>query len=57
MKVYSSSVQGKRDSNEDQHFIYTNLDGNESDKNNVNSCWYKVKRKACLLKKLLQTNT
>jgi len=36
MRVYSYSVQGKRDSNEDQHFIYNNLDGKESDKNKIN---------------------
>ena len=36
MRVYSYSVQGKRESNEDQHFIYTNLDGKENDKNNIN---------------------
>jgi len=36
MKVYSHSLQGKRESNEDQHFIYTNLDGKDKSTNNVN---------------------
>jgi len=36
MRVYSYSVQGKRESNEDQHFIYTNLDGNNKEFNDVN---------------------
>jgi len=36
MKMYYHSVQGKRESNEDQHFIYTNLDGKESEKNSIN---------------------
>ena len=46
MRVYSYSVQGKRDSNEDQHFIYTNLDGKENDKNNICSiCIEKIEDK------------
>jgi serine/threonine protein phosphatase PrpC len=36
MKVYSYSVQGKRESNEYQHFIFTNLEGDYKDKNDVN---------------------
>ena len=36
MKVYSYTIQGKRDSNEDQHVAYLNLDGEESNKNNIN---------------------
>ena len=36
MKVYSYTIQGKRDSNEDQHIAYLNLDGEEHNKNNIN---------------------
>ena len=36
MIVYSHSLQGKRESNEDQHFIYTNLDGKDKNANNIN---------------------
>jgi len=36
MKVYSYSVQGKRESNEDQHFIFTNLDNEKEEKNDIN---------------------
>jgi serine/threonine protein phosphatase PrpC len=36
MKVYSYSIQGKRESNEDQHFIYTNLDDSDKEKNDIN---------------------
>lgn len=34
--MYYHTVQGKRESNEDQHFIFSNLDGKYSDKNNIN---------------------
>ena len=34
--MYYHTVQGKRESNEDQHFIFSNLDGKNSDKNNIN---------------------
>ena len=36
MKIYSHSLQGKRVSNEDQHFIFTNLDGKDKTTNNIN---------------------
>ena len=36
MKVYSHSIQGKRDSNEDQHAVVLNIDGSEKDFNNIN---------------------
>lgn len=36
MKIYYHTVQGKRESNEDQHFVYTNLDGKDTEKNNIN---------------------
>ena len=34
--MYYHTVQGKRESNEDQHFIFSNLDGKNSDRNNIN---------------------
>lgn len=34
--MYYHTVQGKRESNEDQHFIFSNLDGKYSDKNCIN---------------------
>jgi hypothetical protein len=34
--MYYHTVQGKRESNEDQHFIFSNLDGKISDRNNIN---------------------
>lgn len=36
MKVYSHSLQGKRDSNEDQHAVISNLDGSETGMNKIN---------------------
>ena len=36
MKVYVHSLQGKRDSNEDQHSVILNLDGSEKNMNNIN---------------------
>lgn len=36
MKIYYHTVQGKRESNEDQHFIFTNLDGKDIEKNCIN---------------------
>jgi serine/threonine protein phosphatase PrpC len=36
MKVYSHSLQGKRDANEDQHYHMLNLDGSNSDLNPIN---------------------
>jgi len=36
MKNYSYTIQGKRDSNEDQHITFENLDGEEENKNNIN---------------------
>ena len=36
MKVYSHSLQGLRESNEDQHTYFINLDGKEKDKDNIN---------------------
>ena len=36
MKVYVHSLQGKRDSNEDQHSIILNLDGSDKNMNSVN---------------------
>lgn len=36
MRVYSHSIQGKRDSNEDQHAVVLNIDGSEKDFNNIN---------------------
>lgn len=36
MKVYSHSIQGKRNSNEDQHVVVINLDGHNSHLNNIN---------------------
>jgi len=36
MRVYVHSLQGKRDSNEDQHSIILNLDGSNKDMNNIN---------------------
>jgi len=36
MKVYSHSVQGKRDANEDQHIHILNLDGKNPDYNSIN---------------------
>ena len=36
MKVYSYSIQGKRESNEDQHSVVINLDGSNKDMNNIN---------------------
>ena len=36
MKVYVHSLQGKRDSNEDQHSIILNLDGSNKEMNNIN---------------------
>ena len=36
MKNYSYTIQGKRDSNEDQHITFMNLDGEEENKNNIN---------------------
>ena len=36
MKVYSYSLQGKRESNEDQHAVIVNLDGSEKSFNNIN---------------------
>ena len=34
--MYYHTVQGKRESNEDQHFIFSNLDGKNCDRNNIN---------------------
>jgi serine/threonine protein phosphatase PrpC len=34
--MYYHTVQGKRESNEDQHFIFSNLDGKDCDKNCIN---------------------
>jgi len=36
MKVYSHSLQGKRESNEDQHSVIANLDGSETSMNAIN---------------------
>ena len=36
MKVYSYSLQGKRDANEDQHVHILNLNGENSELNNIN---------------------
>ena len=36
MKVYSHSLQGKRESNEDQHLILFNLDGSDKEMNDIN---------------------
>jgi serine/threonine protein phosphatase PrpC len=36
MKVYSHSLQGKRDANEDQHFHIMNLNGENNEFNNIN---------------------
>jgi len=36
MKVYVHSLQGKRESNEDQHSVIINLDGSDKNMNNVN---------------------
>lgn len=36
MKVYSHSLQGKRDSNEDQHVHILNLNGENTELNNIN---------------------
>jgi serine/threonine protein phosphatase PrpC len=36
MRVFSYSIQGKRDSNEDQHFISTNLDNSNIELNSIN---------------------
>jgi serine/threonine protein phosphatase PrpC len=36
MKVYSHSLQGKRESNEDQHYNYFNLNGSDKEKNDIN---------------------
>ena len=36
MKVYSYSLQGKRDANEDQHIHYLNLNGEDNESNNIN---------------------
>lgn len=36
MKVYSHSLQGKRESNEDQHSVISNLDGSETTMNKIN---------------------
>lgn len=36
MKVYSHSLQGLRESNEDQHTYFLNLDGNNSEKDKIN---------------------
>ena len=36
MKIYSHSVQGLRQSNEDQHVYFLNLDGENSKVNNIN---------------------
>ena len=36
MSCYSSSIIGRRDSNEDKHKIIENLDGSINDKNKIN---------------------
>jgi serine/threonine protein phosphatase PrpC len=36
MKIYSFSIQGKRESNEDQHYVVSNLDNSDSTLNNIN---------------------
>jgi len=36
MKVYSHSLQGKREANEDQHIHILNLNGENTDQNNIN---------------------
>lgn len=36
MRVYSYSIQGKRDSNEDQHSVFINLDASEKEMNDIN---------------------
>jgi serine/threonine protein phosphatase PrpC len=36
MKVYSHSLQGKRDANEDQHVHILNINGDNDDQNNIN---------------------
>jgi hypothetical protein len=36
MKVYSHSLQGKREANEDQHVHILNLNGEDNNLNNIN---------------------
>ena len=36
MKIYSHSLQGKRDSNEDQHVHIMNLNGENKEQNSIN---------------------
>ena len=36
MKVYSYSLQGKRDANEDQHYHFLNINGENEKYNNIN---------------------